>query len=68
MVKIHGSSKAKETKNAIFQCLSFKEENINEKIRQRFARPVKEADGTGKQEKSGDKPDRSIKAGERIQV
>lgn len=38
VVKIHGSSKAGETKNAIFQCVSFKEENINEKIRERFAR------------------------------
>ena len=38
VVKIHGSSTAKETKNAIFQCVSFKEENINEKIRERFAK------------------------------
>ena len=32
VVKIHGSSTAKETKTAIFQCVSFKEERINEKI------------------------------------
>ncbi|MBR0409985.1 MAG: phosphate acyltransferase PlsX [Eubacterium sp.] len=68
VVKIHGSSKAKETKNAIFQCLSFKEENINEKIRERFARPVKEEEVAGKQEGTGDKPRHSIKTGERIRV
>ena len=32
VVKIHGSSSAKETKNAIFQCVSFKEQKINQKI------------------------------------
>lgn len=32
VVKIHGSSTAKETKNAIMQCVSFKEAKINEKI------------------------------------
>ena len=34
VVKIHGSAKAKETKNAIFQCISFKEQRINEKIQE----------------------------------
>lgn len=33
VVKIHGSSKAKEVKNAVIQCVTFKEQNINEKIK-----------------------------------
>ena len=33
VVKTHGSSKASEIKNTILQCLTFKEQNINEKIR-----------------------------------
>lgn len=37
VVKIHGSSSAKETRNAIFQCVSFKEANINEKIMEYLA-------------------------------
>ena len=32
VVKTHGSAKSKEVKNAIFQCVQFKEEGINEKI------------------------------------
>ena len=32
VVKIHGNATAKETKNAIFQCVAFKEQKINEKI------------------------------------
>ena len=34
VVKAHGSSKAKEVKNAIIQCVAFKEENISGKIRE----------------------------------
>lgn len=34
VVKTHGSSKAKEIKNTLIQCVTFKEQNINEKIRQ----------------------------------
>lgn len=34
VVKTHGSSKAIEIKNAIFQCVTFKEQEINEKIKQ----------------------------------
>ena len=34
VVKIHGSSKAKEVSNSIIQCVTFKEQNINEKIRE----------------------------------
>ncbi|MDO5147379.1 MAG: phosphate acyltransferase PlsX [Eubacteriales bacterium] len=37
VVKIHGSSSAKETRNAIFQCVSFKEAEINERIMQYLA-------------------------------
>ena len=33
VVKTHGSSKAIEVKNSIIQCVSFKQENINEKIK-----------------------------------
>ncbi|MCR5527442.1 MAG: phosphate acyltransferase PlsX [Lachnospiraceae bacterium] len=33
VVKTHGSSKNKEVTNSIIQCVSFKEERINEKIR-----------------------------------
>jgi glycerol-3-phosphate acyltransferase PlsX len=32
VVKTHGSSKAIEIKNSILQCITFKEQNINEKI------------------------------------
>lgn len=44
VVKIHGSAKAKETKNAIFQCVTFKEQAINDKIQEYLnAAPEKEA-------------------------
>lgn len=33
VVKTHGSSKAKEVKNSIIQCVTFKEQQINEKIK-----------------------------------
>ena len=36
VVKIHGSSKAKETKNAIIQCIQFNEQKINEKIKEKI--------------------------------
>ena len=32
VVKVHGSAKAKEMKNAMFQCVSFKKEKMNEKM------------------------------------
>ena len=38
VVKVHGNAGEKEIKNAIFQCASFKENNINEKIIERFAK------------------------------
>ncbi|MCQ2540335.1 MAG: phosphate acyltransferase PlsX [Acetatifactor sp.] len=36
VVKTHGSSKAIEVRNSILQCIAFKEQNINEKIRERI--------------------------------
>lgn len=37
VVKTHGSSKAIEIKNSILQCVTFKEQKINEKIREKIA-------------------------------
>ena len=34
VVKTHGSSKAGEVRNTLIQCIAFKEQNINEKIKQ----------------------------------
>ncbi len=34
VVKTHGSSKAQEIKNTLKQCITFKQQNINEKIKQ----------------------------------
>ena len=34
VVKAHGSSDAKDIKNAIYQCINFKEQGINDKIRE----------------------------------
>lgn len=36
VVKTHGSSKAIEIKHSILQCIAFKEQNINEKIREQI--------------------------------
>ena len=36
VVKTHGSSKAIEVKNSILQCLTFKEQNINDKIKEKI--------------------------------
>lgn len=36
VVKTHGSSKANEIKNSILQCVTFKEQKINEKIREKI--------------------------------
>lgn len=38
VVKTHGSAKAKEIKNGIFQCAEFKQQRINEKIEERFVK------------------------------
>ena len=35
VVKTHGSSKANEIKNSVLQCVTFKEQNINQKIREK---------------------------------
>lgn len=37
VVKTHGSSKASEVKNSIIQCIQFKEQRINEKIKENIA-------------------------------
>lgn len=36
VVKTHGSSKAKEISNSILQCVTFREQKINEKIKERI--------------------------------
>ena len=38
VVKTHGSSKAKEITNSIFQCVAFKEKEINNKIRENITK------------------------------
>lgn len=39
VVKTHGSSKAKEVKNSIIQCVTFKEQDINHKIANKINMP-----------------------------
>lgn len=51
VVKTHGSSRAKEIKNTILQCLTFKEQDINGKIRQYLER---EAEQTAAENRSSD--------------
>ena len=41
VVKTHGSAKSKEVKNSIIQCVSFKEQNINDKIQQNICEAAK---------------------------
>ena len=36
VVKTHGSSKSIEIKNSILQCITFKEQGINEKIKEKI--------------------------------
>lgn len=38
VVKTHGSAKAKEVKNSIIQCVTFKEQQINDKIKENILR------------------------------
>lgn len=38
VVKTHGSSKSKEIKNSILQCIAFKEQNISEKMKENIAK------------------------------
>lgn len=42
VVKTHGSSKAKEVSNSIIQCVTFKEQGINEKIKERIQKQENE--------------------------
>ena len=42
VVKTHGNSKANEVKNSIIQCVAFKEQQINEKIRDSLGAANKE--------------------------
>lgn len=39
VVKIHGSAKAGDARHAVFQCVTFKEQEINEKIRENLTVP-----------------------------
>ncbi|MCI9485727.1 MAG: phosphate acyltransferase PlsX [Lachnospiraceae bacterium] len=41
VVKTHGNATAKEVRNTIFQCMTFKEQKINDKIQGLFAENVK---------------------------
>lgn len=50
VVKIHGSSKAAEVRNAIIQCVAFKEQEINEKIKNNINHLAK---GEEQEEKNG---------------
>jgi len=42
VVKAHGSASAVEIKNAIFQCVEFGKQQVNEKIKEQLFPPVKE--------------------------
>lgn len=42
VVKTHGSAKAKEITNSIYQCVTFKEQNINEKIKNNITQKLEE--------------------------
>ena len=53
VVKTHGSAKAVEIRHAIFQCVQFKQQKINEKIAERILLPHYEAPETPAGEKEG---------------
>lgn len=42
VVKTHGSATAAEIRNAIFQCVQFRQQRVNEKIAERILPPAKE--------------------------
>lgn len=44
VVKTHGSSNAKEVKNTLLQCVTFKQQNINEKIKESIQAETKTAE------------------------
>ena len=48
VVKTHGSATAVEIKNAIFQCVEFSKQQVNEKIKEQLFPPVKEESGDDK--------------------
>ena len=54
VVKTHGSATANEVCNSIIQCITFKEQGINDKIRALLGRDAakkgSESDKTGKEE------------------
>lgn len=50
IVKTHGNSKAIEVKNSIVQCVTFKEQEINEKIRESL-----KLEDTGREQKENDR-------------
>ena len=41
VVKTHGSAKAKEIANAIYQCITFNEQDINDKIKEHIVNAEK---------------------------
>lgn len=45
VVKTHGSSNANDVKNSIIQCVTFKEQNINGKIKEYIQQSAEEKDG-----------------------
>ena len=44
VVKTHGSSKAKEVSNTLIQCVTFKKQKINEKIKESIQSEQKSAE------------------------
>lgn len=42
VVKVHGSSKSKEVKNALIQCIQFKKQGINDKIKENIIKKKEE--------------------------
>ena len=48
VVKAHGSASAVEIKNAIFQCVEFSKQEVNETIKEQLFPPVKEESGDDK--------------------
>ncbi len=54
VVKTHGSSKAKEVCNSLIQCLTFKEQRIDEKFRELYQGEEKAGEEKAGEEKSGE--------------
>ena len=49
-MKAHGSSSAKEMKNAIIQCIAFAEEDITQKIKDQIVKDKKKMDAKSVEE------------------